>query len=163
MPALPYHLRIILQTIFCRSCIFHRRQRLTRTPTPPTPEINKLVTQFIDNHVTPFVNEVTEHTSVDSIQQLRTALIQVNEEYIAREQLEIDNLNHIIHEAQVETHTELEFFGVNADLWHTPLTEEEEAALIAQEAADNEAAELEEFRQACIHTDTFDKAEELQR
>jgi len=64
---------------------------------------------------------------------------------------------------QVETHTELEFFGVNADLWQAPLTEEEEAALIAQEITDNKAAELEEFRQACIHADTFDEAEELQR
>src|SRR6267378_4318235 len=54
---------------------------------------------------------------------------------------------------QVEVHTELEFFRVNDDLWQTPLTEEEEAALIAQEAADNEAAELEEFRQAHIRAD----------
>ncbi len=64
---------------------------------------------------------------------------------------------------QVETHTELKFFGVNADLWHTPLTEEEAAQLITAEAADNEAAELEEFRQAHICTDAFDKVEELQR
>ncbi len=64
---------------------------------------------------------------------------------------------------QVETHTELEFFGVNDNLWQAPLTEEDEAALIAQEAADNEAAELEEFRQARIRADTFDKAEALQQ
>ncbi len=41
--------------------------------------------------------------------------------------------------------------------------EEEAADLITAEAADNEAAELEEFRQARIRADTFDKAEELQR
>ncbi len=312
MPVLPYRLRIILQTIFHCSRIFHRRQHLARTPTPPTPVINEQVTQFIDEHITPFVNEVTKHTSVDSITHLRAALIQVNDEYITREQAEIDNLHHIICEAQdileieageidedstfairflegtphadtphsdaptyttedhdfpvpfpeteidpefqvdppfggpfieslvesyvgalyirphfardlyglygestipgtvyrvgdlvalmatqrhtipllehpdpchcahvgehcspsaasyypptqVETHTELEFFRVNNDLWHTPLTEEEAAELIAQEAADNKVAELEEFRQVRICADAFDEAEELQR
>ncbi len=64
---------------------------------------------------------------------------------------------------QVEVHTEIEFFRVNDDLWQTPLTEEEEAALIAQEAADNEAAELEEFRQVCIRADIFDETEALQQ
>jgi len=52
---------------------------------------------------------------------------------------------------------------VNDDLWQAPLTEEEEVALIAQEAADNEAAELEEFRQARIRADAFDEAEELRQ
>src|SRR6266403_4936484 len=316
MPVLPYRLRLIIQTIFRRSRIFRRRQRQQqqRTPTPPTPVIDEYATQFI----TEFLGSVTEHTSVDSIQRVRAALIQVNEEYIAREQAKIDNLHCIIREAQdileieageidedgtsafhtavgtpradtplsdtptyatddphfpepfpeteinpeiqvdhpegspfirslvdsyvsalyirpqfardlyglygettipgtvysvgdlvaiasnerhtiplledwdpvdttgpphcahvgehcppsaasyypptqVETHTELKFFGVNANLWQAPLTEEDKAALIAQEAADNKAAELEEFRQACIHTDTFDEAEELQR
>ncbi len=50
--------------------------------------------------MTPFLNEVTEETSVESIQHLRTSLIAVNEEYIAREQTEIDNLHRIIREAQ---------------------------------------------------------------
>ena len=59
--------------------------------------------------------------------------------------------------------TELEFFGDTANLWQAPLTEEEEAALIAQEAADNEAAELEEFRQAHIRADIFDETEALQQ
>src|SRR6266404_1064430 len=320
MPVLPYRLRLILQTIFRRSRIFHCRQRQQqqRTPTPSTPVIDQHVTQFINEYVTPFVDSVTEHTSVDSIQRVRAALIQVNDEYIACEQEEIDNLRRIIQEAQdileieageidedgtsafytavgtlhadapfsdtptyatddphfpepfpeteinpeiqvdhpkgspfirslvdsyvgalyirpqfardlyglygettipgtvysvgdlvaiasnerctiplledwdpvdttspphcahigehcppstasyyppmqVEVHTELEFFRVNADLWQAPLTEEEEAALIAQEAADNEAAELEEFRQARIHADAFDEAEELQQ
>ncbi len=319
MPGLPYHLHVILQTIFHHSRIFHRRQHLAHTPTPPTPVINKLITQFIDEHITPFIEEVTEHTSIDSIQHLRAALIQVNDEYIAREQAEIDNLHHIIREAQdileietgeidedsttaigfpegtpctdtplsdaptyttddhdfpipfpeteinpefqvdppfggpfieslvesyigalyirpqfardlyrlyrestipgtvygvgdlvalaveqrrhilvlehpdpvdtseqfphclhvgehrppseqsyypptqIETLTEVELFNINNDLWHTPLTEEEAAELITAEAANNEAAELEEFRQACIRADTFDEAEELQR
>src|SRR6266404_1325590 len=316
MPVLPFHLRLILQTIFRRSRIFRRRQRQQqqRSPTPPTPVIDEHVTQFI----TEYLDLVTEDTPVESIQRVCAALIQVNEEYIAREQAEIDNLHRIICEAQdileieageidedgtfafhtavgtphadtplsdtptyatndphfpepfleteinteiqvdhpegspfirslidsyvgalyirpqfardlyglyrettipgtvysvgdlvaiasnerctiplledwdpvnttgpphcahvgkhcppstasyypptqVEIHTELEFFGVNADLWQAPLTEEEEAALIAQEAADNEAAELEEFRQARICADAFDEAEAFQR
>src|SRR6266404_5701218 len=316
MPVLPFHLRLILQTIFRRSRIFrrHQRQQQQRSPTPPTPVIDEHVTQFI----TEYLESVTEDTPVKSIQRVRAALIQVNEEYIAREQAEIDNLHRIIREAQdileieageidedgtsafetavgtprtdtplsdtptyatddqyfpepfpeteinmeiqvdhpegspfirslvdsyvgalyirpqfardlfglygestipgtvysvgdlvaivnnerrtiplledwdpvdttgpphcahvgehrppstasyyppmqIETHTELEFFGVNADLWQAPLTEEEEAALIAQEIADNEAAELEGFRQACICADTFDEAEALQQ
>ncbi len=318
MPVLPYCLRVILQTIFRRSRIFHRCQRQQRSPTPPTPVIDQHVTQFINEYVTPFVNSVTEHTSVDSIERVRATLIQVNDEYIAREQAEIDNLCRIIREAQdileieageidkdstfaigfpegtpradspvsdaptyatddhdfpipfpeteinpefqvdhpegpsflqsfinsyiealyihpqyardlyglyregtipgtnyrvsdlvvqaneqrrripilehpdpvditdpphcahvgehhppsrasyypptqIETHTELEFFGVNNNLWHTPLTEEEAAALIAQEAADNKAEELEEFRQARIRADAFDEAEALQQ
>jgi len=44
--------------------------------------------------------EVTEETSIESIQCLCASLIQVNEEYIAREQAEIDDLHRIIHEAQ---------------------------------------------------------------
>src|SRR6266404_2566705 len=318
MPGLPYHLHVIVLSIFRLFHLFHRRQRLVRTPTPPTPEINEQVTRFIDKHVTPFVNEVTEQTSVDSIQRLCAALIQVNDEYIAWEQAEIDNLHCIIREAQdileieegeidedgtttfhtaigtphtdtplsdaptyatndhyfpkpfleteinpeiqvdhpegspfirslvnsyvsalyirpqfardlfglygestiprtvysvgdlvaiannerhtiplledwdpvdttgpphcahvgehrppstasyypptqVEVHTEIEFFGDTANLWQAPLTEEEEAALIAQEAADNEAAELEEFRQARIRADAFDEAEALRQ
>ena len=58
------------------------------------------MTQFVNEHVTPFLNKVTEETSVDSIQCLRASLITINEEYIAREQTEIDNLHHIIREAQ---------------------------------------------------------------
>ena len=102
MPVLPYRLRLILQTIFRRSRIFHCRQRQQqqRTPTPSTPVIDQHVTQFINKYVTPFVDSVTEHTSVDSIEHVRAALIQVNDKYIAREQAEIDNLCRIIHEAQ---------------------------------------------------------------
>src|SRR5882762_3772944 len=100
MPGLPYCLCIILQTIFHCSCIFRCRQHLARTPTPPTPTINKHVTQFLNKHVTPFLNEVTEETSVESIQCFHASLIAVNEEYITREQEEINNLRHIIHEAQ---------------------------------------------------------------
>ncbi len=59
---------------------------------------------------------------------------------------------------QVETLTEVKLFDINDNLWHTPLTEEDAVDLITAEAA-----ELEEFRQACIRSDTFDKAEELQR
>src|SRR6266404_5371194 len=315
MPVLPYHLHVILQTIFHCSCIFRRRQRQQRSPTSPTPVIDQHVTQFINEYVTPFVDSVTEHTSVDSIERVHAALIQVYDEYIAREQAEIDNLRCIIREAQdileieageidedststfhtavgtphadtpfsdtptyatddphfpepfpeteinleiqvdhpegspfirslvdsyvgalyirpqftrdlyglygettipgtvysvgdlvaiasnerrtiplledwdpvdttgpphcahvgehrppstasyypptqVETHTELEFFGVNTNLWQAPLTEEEEAALIAQEIADNEAAELEEFRQARIHAEALQQQRE---
>ncbi len=316
MPVLPYHLHLIIQTIFHRSHIFHRRQcqQQQRTPTPPTPVIDEHTTQFI----TEYLGSVTEDTPVESIQRIRAALIQVNEEYITREQAEIDNLHCIIQEVQdileieageidedgtsafqtavgtpradtplsdtptyatddphfpepfpeteinpeiqvdhpegstfirslvdsyvgalyirpefqrdlytlygentipgtvygigdlvaiarnerrtiplledwdpvdttgpphcthvgehrppstasyylptqVEVHTEIEFFGVNDNLWHAPLTEEEEAALIAQEAADKEAAELEEFRQARIRADAFDEAEAFQR
>ena len=83
MPGLPYHLHVIVLSIFRRSRIFRRRQCLARTPTPPTPVLNKQVTRFIDEHVTPFVDSVTEHTSIDSIQRLRAALIQVNDKYIA--------------------------------------------------------------------------------
>ncbi len=59
---------------------------------------------------------------------------------------------------QVETLTEVKLFDINANLWHTPLTEEEAAELIAAEAA-----ETEEFIQARIRSNTFDEAEELQR
>src|SRR6267378_5432012 len=100
MPGLPYRLCVIVLSIFRRSRLFRRCQRLARTPTPPTPVLNEQVTQFIDEHVTPFVDSVTEHTSIDSIQCLCAALIQVNEEYIAREQAEINNLHRIIREAQ---------------------------------------------------------------
>src|SRR5712664_580055 len=98
MPVLPYRLCVILQAIFRRSRIFHRHQcqQQQRTPTPPTPVIDEHVTQFI----TEYLESVTEDTPVKSIQRVRAALIQVNEEYIAREQAEIDNLRHIIHEAQ---------------------------------------------------------------
>ena len=96
MPGLPYRLCVILQTIFHHSHIFRHRQRLACTPTPPTPTINEHVTQFINKHFP----EVTEETPVYAIQHLHAALIQVNEEYIAREQAEINNLHHIIHEAQ---------------------------------------------------------------
>ena len=82
--------------IFRQSHIFCHHQRLARTPTPPTPTINKHVWQFITDHFP----KVTEETSVESIQHLWASLIQVNEEYIAREQAEIDNLHRIIHEAQ---------------------------------------------------------------
>src|SRR6266404_4416094 len=98
MPVLPYRLRLIIQTIFRRSRIFCRRQRQQqqRTPTPPTPVIDEYATQFI----TEYLGSVTEDTPVESIQRVRVALIQVNEEYIAREQAEIDNLCRIISEAQ---------------------------------------------------------------
>ncbi len=59
---------------------------------------------------------------------------------------------------QVETLTEVELFDINDNIWHTPLSEEDTTDLIAAEAA-----ELEEFRQAHITSDAFDKAEELQR
>ncbi len=277
--------------------------------------IDQHVTQFINEYITPFVDSVTEHTSVESIQHVCAALIQVNDEYIAREQAEIDNLRRIIREAQdileieageidedgtiairfpegtppidtpvsdtptyatddhdfpipfpeteidperqvdhpsgpsflqsfIDSYIEalyirpqyaqdlyalygentipgtnygvgdlvaiardqrccipllehpdpvdttgpphcahvsehrppsetsyypptqvetLTLVDINNDPWYTPLTEEETAALIAQEAADNKAAELEEFRQARIRADAFDKVEELQR
>src|SRR6266404_2285325 len=96
MPVLPYRLRVILQMIFRRSRIFRRRQCQQRSPTPPTPVIDEHVTQFI----TEYLDTVTEDTPVKSIQRVRAALIQVNEEYIAREQAEIDNLHRIIREAQ---------------------------------------------------------------
>ncbi len=96
MPVLPYRLRVILQMIFRRSRIFRRRQCQQRSPTPPTPVIDEHVTQFI----TEYLDTVTEDTPVESIQRVRAALIQVNEEYIAREQAEIDNLHRIICEAQ---------------------------------------------------------------
>src|SRR6266404_3078432 len=96
MPVLPYRLRVILQTIFRRSRIFRRRQRQQRSPTPPTPVIDKHVTQFI----TEYLESVTEDTPVKSIQRVHAALIQVNKEYIAREQAKIDNLHRIIREAQ---------------------------------------------------------------
>src|SRR6266404_1155100 len=100
MPVLPYCLRVILQTIFRRSHIFRRCQRQQHSPTPPTPVIDQHVTQFINEYVTPFVDSVTEHTSVDSIQHVRATLVQVNKEYIAREQAEIDNLRRIIRKVQ---------------------------------------------------------------
>ncbi len=100
MPGLSYHLHIILHHLFHHSRIFHRCQCQTRTPTPPATPNSVLVTRFINKHITPFLNKVTEETSINSIQHLRTSLITVNKEYIAREQAEIDNLHHIIHEAQ---------------------------------------------------------------
>ncbi len=98
MPVLPYCLRLIIQTIFRPSRIFRCRQRQQqqRTPTPPTPVFDEYATQFINE----YLGSVTEDTPVESIQRVRAALIQVNEEYIAREQAEIDNLRHIISEAQ---------------------------------------------------------------
>ncbi len=58
--------------------------------------INEHVTQFITEHFP----EITEETSVDSIQCLCAALIQVNDKYIAQEQAEINNLHRIIREVQ---------------------------------------------------------------
>ncbi len=78
MPGLPYRLRVILQTIFCHSCIFHRRQCQARSPTPPTLEINAT----LEVYSTINFPEIPEETSPDSIQCFRVALIATSNAYI---------------------------------------------------------------------------------